>query len=1140
MHARPLIGYTGVTVVLLAALARLGRFSEPGGDAPAGLLPYLALGAFGWALGHFLRPEPARATLRRSLTLLGDALAGPCLWWMALLLGGGGKPVGAVAAGGAAFVGVAVLRVVRERAPDPLHPYFVAAWGGLLAVLARASLGLGPEALLLAIAAISVLVALGERWLSGPARAHAPLAAGFLLGAGITGTAARFGSPPSPALLALLLGSALALVAWAAVRGEALGPLGRWLGGAAYAAVTVALTATLRFLEAPLALYVGATAAWAALLAALAISLRRQRLDAFRDSAAWTAAVLGAALTASTAPAWWSSVGLWRVGWPAWWHEPAWSSVAVHGATAGGLAAVGVAAGALAVFRRRRPSIAYSVGGLAANAALRATLAGGAPLLVLLAVCVVGAAAGPVAPLAVAAVLLLVPPARARAFGGGLAGAGYAAVAAATGVAPAAHVPAALVLSAGAVLLFARGARLRASTPIVGALTALTAAVVSLSLARTPASLAMALVALVGFAAGRVLLDREAESTRSGAVLGWAVLASIWAVTLALVGPPGVVAGALALWLGVPLLLAGRTRASARAVYDPRLFVGEALETAALLVAHCAGAAALVLLWRAWGLPAGDAGPVLAGWAWAHLWLYRRLSARYPGRPATVATAIGSQTLALASLGLPLASSSLRIAIATLLMNAALFFFWSDDAGTRGRRRALAFAGHALNLLALATALVEASALAPLALLASALVFLWRAQRTHSAATHLAFLVTVTTASGLALRTGSQGPAVWVPSLTAVGLLAVGALSQAASGRTVAVRLSWAWGVMMGLVTVLGAALYRLPAARDLALLWAGFLLAAALWDGHGGGETVRPGEPEDEWLSLASHWVGHLAGAAALVAFCVAQGLGCGVAAAGLSAWAWLHWGVALSTDRRRTAGRALAQAARGCAALALGFAAFAWRETEPATLACALAGAFALLVGLTAADRRWRLVSALALTEAAWILGLGAGIATREYYLTTVAACLYLVLRLRRTVPDGRSLLAAGAAERLRAGRATLLPLAIFVLAVGYPFVALVRSGDGGHLAWLGAGTGLVLLGFWRAQQSRVFESAVCALFVGGALYAFATGRLDRATAALLLAAGLAVLANLLAGDAAFARRRAPAFSGPPRPSGVLRREA
>jgi hypothetical protein len=284
----------------------------------------------------------------------------------------------------------------------------------------------------------------------------------------------------------------------------------------------------------------------------------------------------------------------------------------------------------------------------------------------------------------------------------------------------------------------------------------------------------------------------------------------------------------------------------------------------------------------------------------------------------------------------------------------------------------------------------------------------------------------------------------------------------------------------------------------------------------------VRPGEPEDEWLSLASHGVGHLAGGAALVAVCVVGGFGLGVAAASLGAWAWLHWGVALGAERRGTAGRALVQAGRAAAAGGLVLAALAWRDTGPATLACALAGAFALLVGLTADDAWWRLVAALSLTEAVWIQGLSAGVSLPEYYLTTAAACLYLVLRLRRPrTADPGAFLHPRAA--LRSLRGALLPLAIFALAVGYPFAALVGGGGVVHVVCLAVGSGLVLLGFRRAGESRLFEPAVCALLLAGALHAFVTGALDRTSAGLLLAAGLLVLANLLSARSAVPTRDA-----------------
>lgn len=1129
MHARALIGYTGVTAVLVAALASVGD-TRRSDDAPR-LLLFLGAALGGWVLGRLLRGRTSRATLARSLTLLGDALAAPCVWWVAQLLGAS-QPVPAVL-GGAAFAATAALRLHRDGDLPPLHPYFLGVWGALLALLARAACGLAPEGMLGTLATLAAAVALGETRFARAARRHAILAAALVVVWGVAATAVRLPEPPSAALLASFHLAGLALAGWAYVRGEDAHPLGPALGGAAWAVVTVALTATLAYAGAPLAAYVAATSTWVAVLAAVATRSERPRLQPFRDSAAWTATVLACALVAATAPVWWPTVGLPRIAWGDGWHEAAWRPRGVRAVCAAGLALVSAAAGTLAWSRRRRPSIAYTVGGLFANAGMRLALAYVAPFGTLLAACTALAdtpALVPAAALVLAAAYLLASGAEA-AFGRGPAVAGYACVAAAAAAAHATHQPVSLVLVAGALLLFARAARRRAMSDVLGALAALTVAVGAQSLSRPEGDAEVALTTLVVLAVARLLADREAESARSGVMLAWSLLAALWALLLALVFPPWPLAGLLVLWLGAPPVVATRRPTGARAAYDPRLFVGEALEAGTLLVAHCAGAAALVLLWRRAGLGVGDAGPILAGWAWAHLGIYRYLARRWPGRPATVATAIASQTLALASLGLPLASSSLRIAIATLLMNAALFFFWSDHRQTRARRRVLLAAGHLLNLAAVGAALLERSAWAPLALVASALIYLWRSHRTRAASTHVAFLLTVTVAAGLALRTEGDGPALWVPSVTAVGLLAVGALSQAASGRTVpAVRLSWAWAVLIAVVTLVGASAYRIAAPRDFALLWTGFLVSAALWDRHGEG-SVRPGEPEDEWLSLASHWAGHLAGGCTLVGLTVVLGFDTGVAAAALGAWAWMHWGVALGADPRRTAGRALAHAARASAAAALVLAALSWRETGPATLACAVAGAFALCVGLTAADAWWRLVAAFALVEAFWIQGLAAGVTLREYYLTTAALWLYCVLRLRRPR-------AAEAARRGRFARTfaeALLPSAVFALAVGHPFAALLADGRAVHLVCLGGGAGLVLFGFWRVGLGRAYEAAVCALFLGGACYAFVAGGLERTSAVLLLGAGLLVLANLLAGDALFTRNRARAGVPPAVPRGA-----
>jgi hypothetical protein len=277
MHARPLIGYTGVTVVLLAALARLGRFSEPGGDAPAGLLPYLATRRIRMGARPLPAPEPARATLRRSLTLLGDALAGPCLWWTALLLGSGADG----RRGGGGRRGVRRIRgpACRPRArARPAAPVLRRGLGRPPGRARARDAGPGPGG-----------AAPRDRRDRRAGGARGAMAVRSRAGAraprgGLPALCRQRGHrralrlPSFPALLALLLGSALALVAWAAVRGEALGPLGRWLGGAAYAAVDGGPHRVPPLPGGAARAVRRRDGRLDAVLAVLAISLRRQRL----------------------------------------------------------------------------------------------------------------------------------------------------------------------------------------------------------------------------------------------------------------------------------------------------------------------------------------------------------------------------------------------------------------------------------------------------------------------------------------------------------------------------------------------------------------------------------------------------------------------------------------------------------------------------------------------------------------------------------------------------------------------------------------------------------------------------------------------------------------------------------------------
>jgi len=520
----------------------------------------------------------------------------------------------------------------------------------------------------------------------------------------------------------------------------------------------------------------------------------------------------------------------------------------------------------------------------------------------------------------------------------------------------------------------------------------------------------------------------------------------------------------------------------------------------------------------------GDAGPALAAWAWAHLALSRWLDAKLPGRPATIATGLAAYGLAALSLVLPGFSSSRSVLMASLLMNAILFFYVAYPRATPSRWRGRI--GHAF----VAAAIVLGAATSPLlafqSVAGAAAVFLWRSLRERSLAPHVGFLALATAATLLAALRLLGSVQMMPLGLLAVVLLCVSVLLLGLEGRNPRSRLTLAWAIAAAAPALLVELARGHLVPLMLLPIWLGFTLGLEFWD-RPATAAVRPDEPEDPWLVTGAYLVADAAGAAWLVGEVLRRGLGAGGAAVALALWAAGHIAVGEWLARWRPE-RFVPGAARASgvafAVAALVLAALSREPGREALAACGLVGIL-FLVLRSWWRRRWvEHVAAIAFVEAAWVAGRIWGVTLRDFYLMLLAVYLYFVLHRRLPAKEeapsaGLHALTswAGAGDWLRGSRRDAVPVAILALTVVYPFWALLRSGDAVHVFFLGAATLAVLYGFLRGPEHALFRGLSCGLLLAGAGGLVALGEVSAAAAGFLIAIGLLMVANLNGGRAA-----------------------
>jgi hypothetical protein len=1109
MQAR-LLGFTGISVAFVAVLAALARAAgDPAAAAGTPVLLILALNAAAWGIGQAMGP---RATLGRSLVLLGDALAplAPCAALFLLAPDALRNPsvrLGALAAG----LGIALaLGALRSRGPlgDDPYPYFLAFWTGLVLALGRPLAGFGPGTLLFLSVALAALLRYAVLSRAGEGGEEVAQAAMALLSAAVLSAALFFGLTPGPGLLAGSYAAALLLLFWAAQAAE-LGPGSRLFGAGAYLALTVSLTETLRFFGVALPVYLVAVVTWALVLVALGIVADSASAEPFRESAHWVAALLAASLALFTAPVWGPELRLPAIGRSLVGPAPALLEAA---ATLG----VALVLGGLAVRRKRHPPIASSVFGFASNLGLTAAASYAAPSLVVLAgsACLALLLPGSgriLAPLAFSALLLFATGEPERRLGKApLALAGYGALVLA--IARSRHAPETAVpaLAFAASILLGRSIRTGARLPYVLFL---------LALAAIPRQLApgggevlgTALMGLVAIAVGRAFQSLEGPEPRGLLASGFGVALGAWAFRESLLRAPFALPTLLLLFLGIPLAFYGapeRGRA-----WDRGVVVRGWIEMIGHLLAFGSGAALVVLLWHALGFPLRDSGPVLAAWALLYRSVHAAFGARRPGRPSTHAALAASYALSAASLALVLVSTSRAIAGATLLLDGAFAFSWAFPKSRASR--ALELLGHALVILGAGLGLASSPDLGTLLLVGASFVYLWRSLREGRLAPHAVFLLVLTAATLYAIVTGVLPEAVPALGLLAVGLVIVEELAASFEGRGSKVRLTLAWAALAGFATLL---VDLFGTSRSEWTLWPvaiAFLVAGARLDDGGAEDRARPGEPEDLWLSTSAYWLAHWAGAAWLVSALVSSELSLGWAPVLLAAWAGIDLALALGRSDRIVA-KAAAQAGHALAGAALVLAFLVGRDGGPPVLACVLVGFLYAILAARKVAPLFALASAGAFVLAYSLLGLSSGIRLPEYYLAGALALLYIALRLQGDddllLDSGRWLLSGPAAWARRA-RTAILPLAILVAGALYPAWALLRSGQEIHLFFLAGAAVLLPYAFFRAGHGTTYAVPLSALLLLGALYLYARGELGPGASLALVAASPLVLLNLLA---------------------------
>jgi len=139
-----------------------------------------------------------------------------------------------------------------------------------------------------------------------------------------------------------------------------------------------------------------------------------------------------------------------------------------------------------------------------------------------------------------------------------------------------------------------------------------------------------------------------------------------------------------------------------------------------------------------------------------------------------------------------------------------------------------------------------------------------------------------------------------------------------------------------------------------------------------------------------------------------------------------------------------------------------------------------------------------------------------SREYYLSGLAALLYVALRLQgedAVFEGAERWLLAGPAGWARQARIAVLPLGILLAGAVYPFLALLRSGQEAHLFFLAGAAVLLPYAFFRGGHGSTYAAPLCALLLGGALYLFAKNELGPVGSLVLIAAAPLLLLNVLA---------------------------
>lgn len=334
-----------------------------------------------------------------------------------------------------------------------------------------------------------------------------------------------------------------------------------------------------------------------------------------------------------------------------------------------------------------------------------------------------------------------------------------------------------------------------------------------------------------------------------------------------------------------------------------------------------------------------------------------------------------------------------------------------------------------------------------------AMVLLWRSLVRESSFAHLMFIACA--AACAALLMPDRGGMKTLPVAILVALFCLVELWSIRKPSSFHADVTSVVALVLA-VTILVAEVVseRFSIAVVAVLIVAAFAIRA--WIVSAGHHRVQPA------AHAAFTSFGIVALAIAAVAGARMAGLRPGQQLFVLAVTSWLVLGWLLRSRSR------IAAAALHVIALGVYVAAAVIRGSDPFVIAACITAAGAYLAWRAAhKDALLEHLAAVGLIEAVWLWGFANGVTWPELYLSAVAAYLCIVL-LRGTAPRAENAIA----------------VIVIVAAIAYPYYALLRTAQAGHLAFLGI-AGIVVIHVLLASRRHVLMVVtVCAMLGLGML--------------------------------------------------------